>query len=248
MWSVVLRMLGARVGKRCILNDMSIGSDVGFVTIGDDVFFGSQVIVCARSEGRTTIRHAGVKVGARVLVAEQGVLLGGCAIGSDVTVGSLTLVDQDVPPMSVVVGSPMLRMGAKSGNMGSISNRLTTAMQAWMQLSSFVPLAILGLLIGVIRRLFDIDLGGQTLAVRLGLVAVPVAYVIGVCMLFVLNVVLLRLPNFSSGQRLLFSWKLITWELVGHVQAEFFLLFGAGLEGFAFLEDGGVGYDDGYPY
>ena len=159
------------------------------------------------------------------------VLLGGSAVGDDSTVGSLTLVDRDVPHRTVVVGSPMLPIGRNRGDMGSGSNRLATGMQTWMLLSSLVPPVTLGLLLGSIRLLFDATIGERSLKAWLGIYALPVAYAVGVCILFVLNVVLLRVPNFSSGQRSLFSAKLVCWELAGHVQGLFSQLFGEYMEG-----------------
>lgn len=42
LWPVVLRMLGARIGKRCLLAHMHVGSDVAFLDIGDDVWIGTR--------------------------------------------------------------------------------------------------------------------------------------------------------------------------------------------------------------
>jgi hypothetical protein len=46
----ILRSLGAQVGKRCFLNDLTFGADVDMIDLGDDVFAGSQVVLIARSQ------------------------------------------------------------------------------------------------------------------------------------------------------------------------------------------------------
>jgi acetyltransferase-like isoleucine patch superfamily enzyme len=48
-YSVLLRLFGAKIGKRCLIAGLTIGADIDVIDMGDDVFVGSAVVLVARS-------------------------------------------------------------------------------------------------------------------------------------------------------------------------------------------------------
>ena len=123
VYSVLLRMFGAKIGKRCLIAGLTIGADIDVIDMGDDVFVGSAVVLVARSErvdssapawSPRTVRHHRMVIGSETLLAEQVTLLGGATIADGQICGSITLVNKSFPRNSVVTGSPPVMMGYKT--------------------------------------------------------------------------------------------------------------------------------------
>ena len=89
------------------------------IEIGDDVLFASQVFVTDHFHGRADASVVGippslrrlyspgpVKICDRVFLGENSVVLPNVTIGEDSIIGANTVVTKDVPPRSVVVGTP----------------------------------------------------------------------------------------------------------------------------------------------
>ncbi|MBB6327771.1 acetyltransferase-like isoleucine patch superfamily enzyme [Algoriphagus iocasae] len=125
IWQYAVVLQGAKIGKDCnvnchtfIENDVLIGDRVTVksgvylwdgLTIEDDVFIGPNVTFTNDkyprskkypSEFQRTIIKKGASIGA------GSVILGGCTIGENSMVGAGSLVTRDVPPNTLVMGSP----------------------------------------------------------------------------------------------------------------------------------------------
>jgi len=83
---------------------------VWLISIGDDAILGPGVQVIAhdastkRLTGYTLMRP--VKIGARVYIGASAIILPGVSIGDDAIVGAATVVRDDVPAGTMVVGNP----------------------------------------------------------------------------------------------------------------------------------------------
>jgi serine O-acetyltransferase len=94
---------GARIGRRFFI-DHGMGVVIGETAqIGDDVLVYHGVTLGGKDLA-TGKRHP--SVGDRVVLGAGCTLLGAVIVGSDVVVGANTVVTKDVPPNSVVTGSP----------------------------------------------------------------------------------------------------------------------------------------------
>jgi serine O-acetyltransferase len=94
---------GAVIGRHLLI-DHGTGVVIGETTvIGDDVIMHHQVTLGGRvnTPGK---RHP--TVGDRVYIGAGAMILGNVTIGSDSSVGALTLVLHDIPKKSIVVGNP----------------------------------------------------------------------------------------------------------------------------------------------
>ena len=99
------RMIGFKIGKRvfigmqCYLDDFDPSSTI----IEDDVTISYRVTFAAhgpRMKQRKIVLREGCYIGTNATI------FGGVEIGAYATVGSCTLVNKDVPPLSTVVGIP----------------------------------------------------------------------------------------------------------------------------------------------
>jgi maltose O-acetyltransferase len=93
--------------------------DPGFgwlISIGDDTTLGPNVTILAHDAApklRTGYSVIGaVHVGNRVFIGANATILPGVTIGDDVIVGAGSVVPRDVPPGTVVAGSPAAVVGS----------------------------------------------------------------------------------------------------------------------------------------
>ncbi len=94
---------GARIGRRFFI-DHGMGVVIGETTeIGDDVLIYQGVVLGGVSREKTK-RHP--TLGNRVVVGAGAILLGPIRVGDNARVGAGSVVINDVPPNSTVVGVP----------------------------------------------------------------------------------------------------------------------------------------------
>jgi acetyltransferase-like isoleucine patch superfamily enzyme len=109
----VLVLGDVSVGKNCWIGPNVILDGSGGLTIGDhvDICAGSQIythstVRRAVSGGREPVTYAPTRLGSRIYVGPQTVIAMGVTIGDGAIVGTMALVDRDVPPGGKVWGIP----------------------------------------------------------------------------------------------------------------------------------------------
>ncbi|KAK3952976.1 hypothetical protein QBC32DRAFT_388932 [Pseudoneurospora amorphoporcata] len=135
MTSVVLRLLGAKVGKRVYWPGTGPGiTDYHLLDVGDDVVFGSRSYLVT-SDG---LGSEPIKIGDRAMIADRVVCLPGVTVGDDTVLGSgaLTRRNKEYVANGVYVGSKggdslCLSTGAapKGGDKSRVSRRNGRAAQ-----------------------------------------------------------------------------------------------------------------------
>ena len=127
---LLLRLMGARIGKRCLIYgsvkvyvpwNLTMGDAVCFgprveiydkdkITIGNGVIVSQDAWLCTASHDITDPRMAlvvcPITIGSDVWIAARASVLPGVAIGDGGVVGACAVVVKDVPPWSVAVGNP----------------------------------------------------------------------------------------------------------------------------------------------
>ena len=134
---LLLRLMGARIGKRCLIYgsakiyvpwNLTMGDAVCFgprveiydkdkVTIGNGVIVSQDAWLCTASHDITDPRMVlvvrPITIGNDVWIAARASVLPGVAIGDGVVVGACAVVAKDVPPWSVAVGNPARVVGKR---------------------------------------------------------------------------------------------------------------------------------------
>lgn len=106
-----LRALGVKVGQRCAIYGGHYDSNFPFlIEIGDDCILTFDVIVLAHDAApavQTKMCRVGkVRILDRCFIGQRAIILPGVTIGPDSIVGAGSVVTKDVPPRTVVAGSP----------------------------------------------------------------------------------------------------------------------------------------------
>lgn len=127
---LLLRLMGAHVGKRCLIYgsvkiyapwNLTMGDAVCFgprveiydkdtITIGNGVIVSQDAWLCTASHDITDPRMAlvlhPITIGSDVWIAARASVLPGVTIGDGGVVGACAVVAKDVPPCGVAVGNP----------------------------------------------------------------------------------------------------------------------------------------------
>ena len=133
----LLRLLGAKIGKRCLICrgakfyvpwNFECGD---FVCVGpraeiyckDKVIVGSQVIIsqdaylCTASHDITSqtmeLVIKPIKIGSNAWIAAKATVLPGVAVGDGAVIGACAVVAKDVQPLAIVVGNPASIVGVR---------------------------------------------------------------------------------------------------------------------------------------
>lgn len=109
------------IGKRCHIGDYARITCSDLVQIGDDCFFASKVLVTDSSHGDYSrepftsplvppndrpLVFSQTKIGDRVWLGENVVVLPGVNIGSGCVIGANSTVSKDIPENCIAAGSP----------------------------------------------------------------------------------------------------------------------------------------------
>ena len=95
-----------KIGKNCIISNCSIGGHSD-VQIGNNVTISSGVIIeTARLSKKSSLRHKSkpIKIGDRVWLGTNSIILGGVNIGKGALIGAGSVVRSDVKENEVFVG------------------------------------------------------------------------------------------------------------------------------------------------
>ncbi len=91
LWSLYLRLNGARMGRGVFVNSLSI-MDHCLLDLGDHVVIGSDVHLSGHTVEQGVVKTAPVRIGANVTVGVGSVIGIGVEIGPDCQVGALSVV------------------------------------------------------------------------------------------------------------------------------------------------------------
>ena len=99
------------VGKGVFLNTGCHFGDQGGITIGDNVLFGSNVVIATVNHdfdpaNRRTAYPSPVVIGNNVWIGSSVTIVPGVTIGENAIVAAGAVVTKDVPPNTVVGGNP----------------------------------------------------------------------------------------------------------------------------------------------
>ncbi|HEY6002047.1 MAG TPA: DapH/DapD/GlmU-related protein [Anaeromyxobacter sp.] len=108
------RLMGARIGRRVLINT-SVIADQNLVEIGDDTVIGGDVTLVCHSAERGRLVTAPVRIGKRVTVGLMAVVFPGCVIGDDaiIAAGSVLSKGARVGPGEIWAGVPARRVGRR---------------------------------------------------------------------------------------------------------------------------------------
>jgi acetyltransferase-like isoleucine patch superfamily enzyme len=111
VWTVYLRLSGARMGKRVYVASLSL-SDYNLLDFGDDVVVGADVHISGHTVEGGVVKTAGVRVGRNVTIGLGSVIEIGTDIGPDCQVGALSFVPKHskLEAGAVYAGIPVRRI------------------------------------------------------------------------------------------------------------------------------------------
>lgn len=110
-----INKLGLKVGKNCVFDDYVKIDTTGNVIIGDDVWFGEDVLVYTHSHKNHTnpelpkyeIEASTIRIEDNVFIGARSIILSSCHhIGKNVRIGAGSVVTKDVPANVIVAGVP----------------------------------------------------------------------------------------------------------------------------------------------
>ncbi len=113
------RMMGMRVGARVQINTAIVGV-ANLIEVGDDSMIGGDVTLICHSAEAGKLVTAPVKIGKRVSVGLNAVILPGCQIGDGATVAAGALLPKGtfVPPGTLWAGIPARQIRGAQGAAG----------------------------------------------------------------------------------------------------------------------------------
>lgn len=105
----ILRLLGAKVGKKCIIYTSLRNFDkfyTNLIEIGNNVTITKNVIVLCHdmAKGKQVTGH--VKIGDNSFIGVNSVILPNVVIGKNVIIGAGSIVTKDIPDKVIAAGNP----------------------------------------------------------------------------------------------------------------------------------------------
>ncbi len=111
------------LGKRVFINSGCVFQDQGGVSIGDDSLIGHNTVLATLNhdlspERRADMHPAAIVIGRQVWIGSNVTVLPGVTLGDGAVVAAASVVTRDVPPRTVVLGSPAKAVREVSGEPG----------------------------------------------------------------------------------------------------------------------------------
>jgi len=112
LWTMYLRMNGARIGRRVFINTLSI-ADHNLLELGDDVVIGADVHISGHTVEGGMVKTGRVRVGSNVTIGLGSAIDIDVDIGEGCQIGAVTFVPKHarLDPHSVYVGIPARKLG-----------------------------------------------------------------------------------------------------------------------------------------
>ncbi|MDD5218247.1 MAG: DapH/DapD/GlmU-related protein [Candidatus Omnitrophica bacterium] len=117
--SIFYRLMGARLGKNVQINS-KFGADLSLLEVGDETVIGGHATVICHSVERGRLVLKKVRIGKRVTIGLNSVILPGAQIGDGAVIaaGAVLTKDAKVEPHSVFVGVPAVSAKERHENKG----------------------------------------------------------------------------------------------------------------------------------
>jgi acetyltransferase-like isoleucine patch superfamily enzyme len=117
-----------KVGKECWIGPEVILDGSGDLSIGNFCTISAGVHIYTHDNVKQTltskkkpIERKEVKIGSNVYVGPKSIIVKGLTIGNNSVIGAMSFVNKDVPPNSIVVGSPAKIIGKVVKKNGEVS-------------------------------------------------------------------------------------------------------------------------------
>ena len=115
LWSLYLRLNGARIGRGCWINSLRL-MDHNLLTVGDGTVIGAQAAVSAHTVERGLLRTAPIEIGRHVTIGVASVVGIGARIDDGVQVGAHAVVPKHAQlEAGTWVGAPVRRLADQAG-------------------------------------------------------------------------------------------------------------------------------------
>lgn len=92
--NVYLRLMGARIGDRVVVNSSYL-YDVDLLELGDDTVIGGDAVILAHTMEKGLLTLAPVRIGRNVTIGQSAVILAGAVIEDGAVVGAMALVPRN---------------------------------------------------------------------------------------------------------------------------------------------------------
>ena len=111
IWTIYLRMNGARLGRRVYVNSLAVG-DHSQLVFGDDVTIGGDVHISGHTVERGVVKTAPVRLGNRVTIGLGSIVNIDVEVGDDCQIGALSFVPKHsrLDAGAVYAGIPVARL------------------------------------------------------------------------------------------------------------------------------------------
>ena len=111
VWTIYLRLNGARIGRRVYVNTLFI-SDHNLLEFGDDVVIGGEVHLSGHTVEGGLVKTAGVRIGHDVTVGLGSTIDIGVDVGPHCQIGAMSFVPKHTKLLagSVYAGVPVKRL------------------------------------------------------------------------------------------------------------------------------------------
>jgi len=111
LWTMYLRLNGARVGRRVFVNSLRV-TDHNLLELGDGVVIGSGVQLSGHTVERGVVKTGAVRLGRNVTIGVSSVVSIDVEIGAETQVGALTFIPkhQRLAPAATYAGIPAQRI------------------------------------------------------------------------------------------------------------------------------------------
>ena len=109
----ILKYQGARIGENCIIMSSVTIAEPVLVTLGDNVFISGNCFLLTHDGSPMIFKETSdrfiykqIKIGSNVFIGIGVIILPGVVIGDNVIIGAGSVIRENIPSDSVVMGNP----------------------------------------------------------------------------------------------------------------------------------------------
>lgn len=101
------------IGNRVFINQNASITCLDAISIGDDVLIANNVVIVDHDHSGSRFVTAPIRIGSRVWIGANAVILKGVTIGDDAVIAAGAVVTHDVPAGTAVGGVPAVKIKAR---------------------------------------------------------------------------------------------------------------------------------------